>query len=89
MAGLEEDLDRISLEIGAGGKTEDAAAVRPLVIITPELDAYYSGDQAAMDYWGTDAESCSQDPKLAAITEFMKRNHYRQTFANEAYVIYE
>lgn len=89
LAGLEEDLDRISLEIGAGGKTEDAAAVRPLVIITPELDAYYSGDQAAMDYWGTDAESCSQDPKLAAITEFMKRNHYRQTFANEAYVIYE
>ncbi len=89
LAKLEEDLDRISSDMAAGGKSEGIAAGRPLVIITPSLDAYFSGDSVAMEFWGTDAEHCSQDMKLAAITEFMESNHYEQVFANEAFVIYK
>ena len=91
LAKLEEDLDRISLEIGEGGKAEGSPADRPLVIITPQLAAYFSGDQEAMAYWGTDEKACGEDPKLAAIMEFMTKNHYEQAvvFANEAFVIYK
>lgn len=91
LAKLEEDLDRISLEIGEGGKAEGSPADRPLVIIPPQLAAYFSGDQEAMAYWGTDEKACGEDPKLEAIMEFMTKNHYEQAFvfANEAFVIYE
>ena len=63
--------------------------VRPLVIITPELDAYFTGNEAAMEYWGTDEVYCSKDKKLSAIIDFMKEHHYEQVFANRAFVIYE
>lgn len=86
---LEEDLDRISFDIGPSGKFQGSSADRPLVIIVPRIAAYLSGDEEAMAYWGTDAESCSQDRKLRAIIEFMEANHYEQAFANEAFVIYE
>ena len=91
LAKLEEDLDRISLEIGEGGKSQGSSADRPLVILTPQLAAYFSGDQEAMAYWGTDEKACGEDPKLTAIMEFMTKNHYEQAFvfANDAFVMYE
>lgn len=62
---------------------------RPLVIITPQLAAYFSGDRKAMEYWGTDIEGCKGDQKLSAILQFMREQDYRQVFANEAFAIYE
>ena len=62
---------------------------RPLVIITPQLAAYFSGDRKAMEYWGTDVEGCKGDQKLSAILQFMREQDYRQVFANEAFIIYE
>lgn len=61
---------------------------RPLVIITPQLDAYFAGNEQAMSYWGTDAADCEQDEKLSAIGEFLTENEYEQVFANEAFVVY-
>lgn len=61
---------------------------RPLVIITPQLDAYFAGNEQAMSYWGTDAADCEQDEKLTAIGEFLTENEYEQVFANEAFVVY-
>ena len=62
---------------------------RPLVIITPQLAAYFSGDRKAMEYWGTDVEGCKGDQKLSDILQFMREQDYRQVFANEAFAIYE
>lgn len=86
---LKEDLDRITFDIGPSGKFQGISADKPLVIIAPQIAAYLSGDAEAMAYWGTDAESYSQDRKLTAIIEFMEVNHYEQAFANEAFVVYE
>lgn len=62
---------------------------RPLVILTPALAAYLSGNDEAMSWWGTDAQECAQDEKLAVIQEFMETGAFEQVFANEAFVIYE
>lgn len=62
---------------------------RPLVILTPPLAAYLSGDEAFMAWWGADKENYDQDEKLNAIWEFMEYGGYEQVFANEAFVIYE
>ncbi len=80
---LSEELTAVSQEI----KTGDIE--RPLVVITPAIDAYFSGNDDAMVFWGTDRESYDQDQKLHAIWDFMEENAYRQTFANEAFVVYE
>jgi hypothetical protein len=89
LAKLEEELDSISFDIGPSGKYMGSKADRPLVIMTPGLDAYMSGDGEAMAHWGTDEEGCSKDKKLAAIIDFMTVNQYEQVFANEAFVVYE
>lgn len=86
---LEEDLECITFDIGPGGKFQGSSPDKPLVIIVPQIAAYLSGDEEAMVYWGTDAESYSRDRKLTAIIEFMEENHYKQAFANEAFVVYE
>lgn len=62
---------------------------RPLVIITPVLAAYLSGDEEAMAWWGVDQESCAGDEKLDAIRGFMEENAYQQVFANESFAVYE
>ena len=62
---------------------------RPLVIMTPAIDAYFSGNSDAMAFWGADKESYDKDEKLSAIRYFMEKNAYSQVFANEAFVIYE
>ena len=80
---LSEELTAVSQEI----KTGDIE--RPLVVMTPAIDAYFSGNDDAMVFWGTDRESYDQDQKLHAIWDFMEENAYRQTFANEAFVVYE
>ena len=81
LARLEEELREIT------AMTEES--VRPLVILTPQLAAYLSGSQEAMDWWGIDEAACSQDEKLAAIGKFINDNQYRQVFANEAFAVYE
>lgn len=80
---LTEELEMIS----DGIKTQEMQ--RPLVIMTPAIDAYFSGNSDAMVFWGADKESYDQDEKLSAIRYFMEKNAYRQVFANEAFVIYE
>lgn len=83
LARLKDDLAEIT---ATKGKDEQE---RPLVIITPQLAAYLSGDEEAMNYWGTDKDSCDGNEKLVAISQFMKDNFYEQAFANEAFVVYE
>lgn len=80
---LEEELRLLSEEISAG------EAPRPLVILTPAISAYFSGNPDIMAFWGADGESYDQDEKLGAIRRFVEENDYRQVFDNEAFVIYE
>ncbi len=79
---LKTELVEITAEKGSN-KEE-----RPLVIITPQLDAYLADNEQAMDFWGTDVEFCKQDKKLSAIGDFLTENKYEQVFANEAFVVY-
>ncbi len=79
---LQADLDDVSGVISEKGQ-------RPLVIITPWLDAFYRQDEEAMKWWNTDEDACLADEKLLAIMDFMDKNDYRQVFANEAFVVYE
>ena len=83
LARLKDDLAEITATTGNNEQ------VRPLVILTPQLAAYLSGDEEAMNYWGTDKDSCAGNEKLYAISQFMNDNSYEQAFANEAFVIYE
>lgn len=62
---------------------------RPLVILSPQLAAYLSGEEETMAWWGVDVESCEKDEKLKAIEEYLKAGDYWQVFANEAFVVYE
>ncbi len=80
---LESDLEILSSSIMEEGEE------KPLVIITPDLAAYYDGDAKGMEWFGTDKETCDNDKKLHAIMNFLDENSYEQAFANEAYVIYE
>lgn len=80
---LTDELQGISDGISAGN------VQRPLVIMTPAIDAYLSGNLDAMTFWGADKENYDQDEKLSAIRYFMEKNAYSQVFANEAFVIYE
>ncbi|GFI45011.1 hypothetical protein IMSAGC019_00321 [Lachnospiraceae bacterium] len=80
---LQEELAGITQALSGGGQE------RPLVIITPMLAAYLSGNEEAMDWWGVDREGCAGDGKLAALREFMESNAYRQVFVNEAFAVYE
>ena len=77
---LEEELSEISLGMG-----DD----RPLVVITPKLDAFLAGNEEAMDFWGTDRAACEQDKKLGVIGRFLSENAYEQVFANEAFIVYK
>ena len=79
---LREELKEISQMVSRGEE-------RPLVILTPELAAYLSGDEKAVEWWGSDEEALAKDEKLKAIQEFMAEGSYTQAFANEAFVVYE
>lgn len=79
---LQTDLEELSGFISEKGQ-------KPLVIITPRLDAFYRQDTEAMQWWGTDTDTCTADEKLSAIMAYMDNNDYRQVFANEAFVVYE
>ena len=76
------------LRVISDSKGNDLEA-RPLVILTPQLDAYLAQNEQAMDFWGTDRAACEQDEKLGAISSFLMENSYEQVFANEAFVIYK
>ena len=88
------DLDTNSLEQLISDLEELSGAIsektaRPLVIITPQIDAFYRQDEDAMKWWNTDRTAYAEDKKLLAIKGFMDKNDYRQVFANEAFVVYE
>lgn len=83
-------LDQLIEELGVISKgIQNQGAERPLVIMTPAIDAYFSGNSDAMAFWGADKESYDRDKKLWEIHQFMEENSYTQVFANEAFVIYE
>lgn len=84
-AQLQADLKELTGRL----QEEEAEKDRPLVVITPALDAYYQQDEKAMEWWGTDMAACEEDKKLLAVLAFMDENDYNQVFANEAYVVYE
>ena len=79
---LEEDLQEINGQISEKG-------MRPLVIMTPALDAFFRQDTEAMEWFGTNEDACAEDKKLFALMVFLQQNEYTQVFANEAFVIYE
>ena len=79
---LQEELLEISKNKGSNQEE------RPLVVITPQLDAYLAENEQAMEFWGTDRAACEQDEKLRAIGSFLTENSYEQVLANEAFVIY-
>lgn len=62
---------------------------RPLVILTPLISAWLSGDPEVMAWWGVDPQEWEQDEKLCSIRSFMEEGAYRQVFANEAFVVYD
>lgn len=62
---------------------------RPLVILTPLISAWLSGDPEVMAWWGVDPQQWEQDEKLCSIRSFMEEGAYRQVFANEAFVVYD
>lgn len=80
---LKEELEEWTASLAEKGRE------RPLVILTPPLAAFLSGDKDAIAWWGVDAEACAGDDKLGAIQDFMEVNAYEQVFANEAFVVYE
>lgn len=82
-------LERLERELGeiSESRGNDMVA-RPLVVLTPQIDAFLAEDEQAMDYWGTDRTKYEQDGKLEAISSFLADNSYEQVFANEAFVIY-
>lgn len=79
---LQSDLDEVNGLISEKGQ-------RPLVIITPQIDAFYRQDEQAMEWWSTDKKAYTEDKKLSAIMAFMDGNNYIPVFANEAFVVYE
>lgn len=79
---LQSDLDKVNGLISEKGQ-------RPLVIITPQIDAFYRQDEQAMEWWSTDKKAYTEDKKLSAIMAFMDGNNYIPVFANEAFVVYE
>lgn len=79
---LTQELDEISAMLSDKNK-------RPLVILTPQIASYLSGDEAYMEWWGVDKENCDKDEKLKAIWKFMEDGAYEQAFANEAFVIFQ
>lgn len=79
---LQSDLDKVNGLISEKGQ-------RPLVIITPQIDAFYRQDEQAMEWWSTDKKTYTEDKKLSAIMAFMDGNNYIPVFANEAFVVYE
>lgn len=82
-------LDRLKEELGKISESRgDDLETRPLVVLTPSLDAFLAENEQAMDFWGTDREKCEQDEKLKAISGFLTENSYEQVFANEAFVVY-
>ena len=88
------DLDTYSVRrfregLAAAGTLAGQESVRPLVILTPLLSAWISGDQEVMEWWGIEPGEWEQDEKLTAIRSFMEEQTYRQVFANEAFVVYD
>lgn len=82
-------LEQLKKELEELSRTAKQGEESPLVILTPALAAYLSGDKKAVEWWGSDEEALAQDEKLRAIQEFMIENSYEQAFANEAFVVYE
>lgn len=78
---LKEGLDSIA---SSNGQTDD----RPLVIVTPVISAWLSGDPEVMAWWGIEPDEWEQDEKLRLIRLFMEEGVYGQVFANEAFVVY-
>ena len=88
------DLDTYSVSLFKEGLFGAAAlagqeSLRPLVILSPLLSAWISGDQEVMEWWGIEQGQWEQDEKLTALRSFMKEQTYRQVFANEAFVVYD
>ncbi len=79
---LMEELERISKSRGSDKKE------RPLVVLTPQIDAFLAGNEQAMEFWGTDRAAYGQDKKLEMINRFLAENAYEQVFSNEAFVVY-
>ena len=79
---LMEELERIS-KSRVSDKKE-----RPLVVLTPQIDAFLAGNEQAMEFWGTDRAAYGQDKKLEMINCFLAENAYEQVFSNEAFVVY-
>ena len=61
----------------------------PIVILSPPLAAYLSGEEKTIAWWGVDVESCKKDERLKAIEDYMEAGAYEQVFGNEAFVVYE
>lgn len=80
---LEEELQELA------GLYKENHKDRPLVILSPPLAAYLSGEEKTIAWWGVDVESCKKDEKLKAIEEYMEAGAYEQVFGNEAFVVYE
>ncbi len=80
---LEEELQELA------GLYKENHKDRPLVILSPPLAAYLSGEEKTIAWWGVDLESCKRDEKLQAIEDYMEAGAYKQVFGNEAFVVYE
>ncbi len=80
---LEEELQELA------GLYKENHKDRPLVILSPPLAAYLSGEEKTIAWWGVDVESCKKDEKLKAIEDYMEAGAYEQVFGNEAFVVYE
>lgn len=80
---LEEELQELA------GLYKENHKDRPLVILSPLLAAYLSGEEKTIAWWGVDVESCKKDEKLKAIEDYMEAGAYEQVFGNEAFVVYE
>lgn len=65
---------------------------RPVIIISAKIDAYLTEDAEGMSLTkvtNAELESYGKDQKLRLLTDYMAKNNYQETYANEAFVIYE
>jgi len=78
-----QDMEKLERKMAAGSEN------RPVVITSSAVAAYRSEDAEAYKWFGVDPKKYDRDEKLAALSEFLDKYEYEETFCNMRYAVYE